>query len=90
MRKPYNAHNAFEDAGALQEAVTKSGLSQTSVLHSSFPIQAVNQSLMREDAKEINVHLFAPLTEGKFCSEAMVSEMAASGLHLDHVAQYKV
>ena len=85
LRKPYNAHNAFEDAAALQEAVIKSGLSQTSILDYSFPTQAVTQSLIREAAKEANVHSFAPLTEGKFCSEAMVGKMAASGLHLDHV-----
>ena len=69
----------------MQEAMIKSGLSQTSILDYSFPTQAVTQSLIREAAKEANVHSFAPLTEGKFCSEAMVGKMAASGLHLDHV-----
>ena len=81
----YNAHNALEDAGALQEAVTKSGLPLSTILSHSFQTQAVTQGLVRDDNKEVNVLSFAPLIENKICSQAMVNKMAASGLHLDHV-----
>ena len=85
LRMLARCHNALEDAGALQEAVTKSGLPQSSILNHSFHTPAVTQGFIRDDNKEVNVHSFAPLIENKICSQAMVNKMAASGLHLDHV-----
>ena len=85
LKKGYDVHDAIEDAKVLPEVVVACKCGKEDLLEKSFSVSAVIEQIERSNARLQNECSLEGLSKNKVCGVAMVSKIAASGLHLRHL-----
>ena len=85
LKKDYDAHDAIEDSKVLQEVVKVCKCGKKDLLEQSFSVSVVIEQIERSNARLQNECSLEGLSKNKVCGVAMVSKIAASGLHLRHL-----